>query len=374
MRITYFAPDLSDTAAAQRVRMLRAGGAELRLLGFRRTPEAVPAVEGVPAIDLGQTFRRRLGDRMIKVLFRSVEGWRWRAMIEGADVLLARNLEMWTIADSIRLWTGSRARLIYECLDIHGLQSRGGLTSTLVRAWEKRALKRSAALVVSSPGFLTNHFERMGVGLPPVILAENKRVMFETDDRATITPTIEGPPWRIGWFGILRCTRSFELLASLARRMLGLVDIELRGRPTDELMELISRQLPLQNMRFHGPYDPSDLAMIYRDIHFSWVIDYTDYGKNSSWLLPNRIYEGNYYNKPVLALSGTEIANWLRARHTGVLFDDPDRELGEFLSRVAADQYRPLQHSSAAIPTTDLVYTKEECVRIVHRLAGVTIP
>ena len=39
-------------------------------------------------------------------------------MVSGADVLLARNLEMVTIASETRTLLGLRVRLAYECLDI----------------------------------------------------------------------------------------------------------------------------------------------------------------------------------------------------------------------------------------------------------------
>jgi succinoglycan biosynthesis protein ExoL len=371
MRITYFAPDLSDAAVAQRVRMLRAGGANVKLLGFRRCPEPVANVEGVAAVDLGQTFAQRMLDRTAKVLGSSLGAWRWRDIIRCADVLLARNLEMWTIANAARVWAGSHVPMVYECLDIHGLLSRDGLSSSLLRRWERQVLQRSSALVVSSPGFLTNHFERLGVDLPPVILAENKRVLPETDlDRTQFTLVEAGPPWRIGWFGIIRCVQSFQMLIALARRHPQLVDIQMRGRPTDELQELINQHLPLPNIRFGGAYNHAELASMYRNCHLTWAIDYSQHGSNSDWLLPNRIYEGGYYNSPAIALAGTETANWLEAHGAGILLRNPDTDLDGFITGLTAAGYRDLQHSSAAIPTADLIHTIEDCRRFARRITG----
>ena len=102
----------------------------MKLLGFRRCPAPVANVEGVAAVDLGQTFAQRLLDRTAKVLGCSLGAWRWRDIIRCTDILLARNLEMWTIADAARVWAGSHVPIVYECLDIHGLLSRGGLSSS----------------------------------------------------------------------------------------------------------------------------------------------------------------------------------------------------------------------------------------------------
>ena len=47
MRITYFAQDLSDPAVTRRVRMLRAAGGQVKLLGFRRSRRSLPHIDNV---------------------------------------------------------------------------------------------------------------------------------------------------------------------------------------------------------------------------------------------------------------------------------------------------------------------------------------
>jgi hypothetical protein len=48
--------------------MLRLGGANVELIGFRRTAHPIEAIEGVvPKEDLGQTFHGRLGSRAVTV-------------------------------------------------------------------------------------------------------------------------------------------------------------------------------------------------------------------------------------------------------------------------------------------------------------------
>jgi len=371
MRVTYFASDLSDAAVARRVRMLRIAGADVKLLGFRRSALPVYEVEGIAAVDLGRTFDGRLGARCAQVLRRSLEAVKWRDMVSWADVVLARNLEMVTIAEAARVWAGSNVRLAYECLDIHGALLGDGISSKLLRSRERRALSRSAALIVSSHGFLTNYFERLGVDLPNVILAENKRVLSEADtERPQCTFNGGRPPWRIGWFGKLRCVESFQMLMGLAQRHPGLVDVELRGRPTQELQSQITEHLPLANMRFGGSYAENDLASVYGTCDITWAIDYSQRGQNSDWLLPNRIYEGSYYNSPAIALAGTETAAWLEARRTGVLLRNPRVELDPFITGLTPARYRVLKRSSADVPTCDLVWTIEGCRQFACRITG----
>jgi hypothetical protein len=363
--VVYFASDLSDMAVNQRVRMLLAGGAEVRLLGFRRTDTPIHAVAGVAATDLGRTFEGQLVKRVATVLRTSLTARRMRDLLDGADVVLARNLDMLTIANASR---GRRSiPLVYECLDIHRALLGSGLPSKLLRNWEKRLLGKVSGLVVSSPGFVTNYFKQLGVDLPPVILTENKQVLSNEPVSRPANRMRSGPPWKIGWFGNIRCIESFHLLLEFARRCPDLVEIDLRGRPTGVLQDLINQYLPLPNMRFGGAYTHDDLATMYNHVHFMWGIDYHQRG-NSDWLLPNRIYEAGRYNCPIIALANTQTAVWLNAHGAGVMLDDPQSGLEPFIKSLSLVQYVTLQRAVTAIPTDDLVHTVASCRRFVNEL------
>ena len=371
MRVTYFASDLTDPTFVKRMAALRIGGADVRLLGFRRSAASVREVEGFSAIDLGRTFNGRLGLRCLQIARQSVRDW--RDVLAGSDVLLAKNLEMATMADVARARAALDIPLAYECLDIHPAVVGEGATGRVLRSWERRILRRSAMLVVSSPGFVSNYFGHLGIHLPELILAENKLVLSQgqtESERPQYDAAGRGPPWRIGWCGVLRCAESFKILMNLAQRLPELVDIELRGRPVEELATLIGRHLPIANMRFAGAYTLSDLASVYAGCDLTWGVELLHRDHNSRWHLPNRIYEGGYYNSPVIAHAGTEIAAWLNARGTGVLLGDPYTDLEPFIAGLTTSAYDTLRRSAANVPTNDLVWSAEDCRRLTHRLTG----
>jgi succinoglycan biosynthesis protein ExoL len=371
MHVTYFANDLADAAVARRAHMLQVGGASVTLIGFRRTEQPIHRVSGAEAIDLGRTFDARFLDRLTKILWRSLGARRWKDLVTRSDVLLARNLEMAVLADFARLWAGSDARLVYECLDIHGLLLGHGLPSGLLLWWERRLLRRSAALVISSPGFLTNYFEHLGVSLPTVIVSENKRMTATVDAQRPLADLRRHhPPWRLGWFGIIRCAESFEILKNLARHHPDLIDVQMRGRPTARLQALIDKDLPLPNMRFNGPYAPSELASIYQECDLAWAIDLWQQGQNADWLLPNRMYDSGFYNCPPVARAGTETARWLDDRAAGVILQNPDQDFEAFIKALTPARYAELKYAVAAIRTTDLVHTVEECRQFASLLAS----
>jgi succinoglycan biosynthesis protein ExoL len=375
MRVTYFAADLTDAATVRRVRILRRGGLDLKLVGFRRSASPVTEVEGVATVDLGQTFSGRLGHRFAQVLRQSWEGRNWKHLVYGSEALLARNLEMATIANATRRWAQASVPLVYECLDIHGAQLAHSLPSKLLRSCERHILRKSAALVVSSEAFVTNYFDHLGISLPPLILAENKRVSSDIAiGRPPCSRDHRQPSWRIGWFGLLRCTESFNILLGLAHRRRD-VDITLRGRPVPEFQSLMDRYLPLPNMRFCGAYTEADLAAIYGRCDFTWAVEYAGQNaQNAKWAMGNRIYEGSYYNCPVMALSNTAMGTWLRRHKTGVVFNDPHAELERFIHRLTPVQYRDLRQTSADIPISDLAWTTQECRQFAYQVAMAGTP
>lgn len=369
MRVTYFAADLSDAATARRVRILRRGDADVTLVGFRRSATPVETIEGVIAIDLGQTFSGRLGHRCAQMLQGSLKARQWKNIVAGSDVLLARNLEMATIASAARRWAGSQVPLAYECLDIHAAQLGRGAPSKLLRGWECHILRRSALLIVSSQAHVTHYFEKLAIALPEVVLAENKRVLpEETTQRPQRALDDRQPPWRIGWFGLLRCVESFHILLGVAQRH-SEIDITLRGRPVPEFQSLIDQYLPLNNMRFCGPYTEADLAASYGACDFAWAVEYAGQNaQNAKWAMGNRVYEGGYYNNPVIALAKTAMGDWLKNHGVGVVLDDPHVDFAHFIQGLTTVNYRELQRSTANIPIRDLLWTTEDCRRFVGAL------
>jgi hypothetical protein len=344
------------------------GGASLTLLGFRRSSRPVEQIDGIEAFDLGQTFEGQLGSRAAQVVKHAIDRRTISPMIARADVLLARNLEMATIADAARLWTRSNVPLAYECLDIHPIQLGRSVASRLLRRWDRRILGRSSALLVSSRAFVRHYFARLGVRLPKVILVENKQIHSDVQRRPNRQEIPQPLPWRIGWFGNLRCERSFHALLRCARTLPSHLDIQLRGIPSRDVQRLIDDHLPIENMSFGGPYAHADLGALYGACHFTWAIDDLQPGTNSAWLLPNRLYEGSFFGRPTLALANTETARWIDRRGTGLSFHEPETELYSLLSGLTEAKYRQLRARTADIPLRDLVYTAEDCRQLVEDL------
>ena len=77
-----------------------------------------------------------------------------------------------------------------------------------------------------------------------------------------------GPPWRIGWFGMIRCRKSLRVLSALADAAEGAIQIIIRGRPSTSVFSDFGAELKdLRNVRYLGPYsNPADLSNIYGEV------------------------------------------------------------------------------------------------------------
>jgi succinoglycan biosynthesis protein ExoL len=182
-----------------------------------------------------------------------------------------------------------------------------------------------------------------------------------------------GPPWRIGWFGAIRCRKSLDILSALTRAADGGVEVVIRGRPSGASFPDFDKVMTdLPRIRFAGPYrSPDDLPNIYGGVHFNWCIDYYESGQNSAWLLPNRIYEGSLYGAVPIALAGVETGRWLAERNVGVVLNDPvERHLEDFFRRLDLDTFSQLANHIDTLPHNDLVVTTSECCALVDALCS----
>jgi hypothetical protein len=374
MNLIYFVHDLNDPAVHRRVRMFHAGGAVVSLLGFYRG-EPPTEVDGVAPLPLGRTADARLWQRAVAVLSAALSTPRWRSLFAGADAILARQLETLVLAAFARRLLLPSVPLIFECLDIHRLMGDSGPGGRLLRAIERSLLSRCQRLVVSSPHFISAHFARAHGRLPDVTIVENKALTFEFD--SLVLSAEGGPrrppghPWRIGWFGVIRCARSLRMLADLATAYPGLVEIVIRGRvATTVLPQFDATVAATPGLSFGGPYDRArDLPSLYGDVHFAWAIDFYEAGSNSDWLLPNRLYEAGLFGAVPIACHNVATGAWLAERGVGVLLEgDPGQSIKTFVGTLDGARYAALQAGLAALPKTSFLYTKDDCRALVETL------
>ncbi len=376
LQVLYLAHDLADAAIRRRVLMLKQGGARVSVAGFQRAGNLLAGEDDVPTVVLGRTADARFAQRASAVISAALRLKSSLAGLPAPDVIIARNLEMLALAARASALQGTRVPVVYECLDVHRLLLDSGLKGALLRRAEGFFGRHASLLLTSSPAFVVNYFRRLSRLKLPTMLVENK-VLDLSGSFGTFTPRPRmpevGKPWRIGWFGAIRCRKSLAILTEFAEQMEGRVKIVLRGRPAyGEFgdFDALVRQSP--HIEFHGAYrNPEDLAAVYDDVQFVWAIDFFEEGLNSNWLLPNRLYEGSLFGAVPIALKSTETGRFLDRGDLGLTLEKADpQELVQQFRAMDADRYRRLFNGLAQTPRSMWLANADDCSAVVTRLAG----
>ena len=153
-------------------------------------------------------------------------------------------------------------------------------------------------------------------------------------------------------------------------------EIVLRGRPAFDQFGDFGREIAeAPHVTFEGPYrNPEDLPRIYGEVHFSWLPDFFEEGMNSSWLLPNRLYEGCRHATVPLAMAGTETARFLRQKGLGFTLPEPSSEA---LAQLAgncmdADRYIEAAERVARQDVSAWSAGPADCAGLVNRLRSIS--
>ncbi|MEF0941579.1 glycosyl transferase family 1 [Rhizobium sp. BR 362] len=375
LHVLYLVHDLNDPAVRRRVIMLAAGGATVTLAGFHRDRTGAVAIEGITPIDFGLTADGKLIQRAGAVARTMLRLQHLFKRIRKPDVIVSRNLEMLAIAHRANAVFGGAIPIVYECLDIHRLLLRHDIAGAIIRRSEGYFGRRAKLIVTSSPAFIDYYFRSMSALRAPVMLVENKVIALDEPAQSSPFTRSHGPPWKIGWFGALRCRRSLKLLSDFSRALEGKFEIVLRGRPAygafDDFDAIVAKEPYLS---FLGPYkNPEELPAIYGDVHFSWAIDFFEEGLNSSWLLPNRLYEGCLHGAVPIAVEGTETARFLARHAIGLcLREATPRGLIALFSQMDIPLFRQLRNAVISKDKERWTAVRADCVALVGKLTEIS--
>ncbi len=371
--LVFFGHDARDAAVQRRIAALARAGADVTAFTMRRG-EAVDA--SWRNVDLGETrdaaFLQRIGAlaRAAPAVARHVD------LLRGSDVLYARNLDMLALACWAKRRTRTKAKVVYECLDIHRFLTRADALGAGLRALERRLLKETDLVVISSPAFEREYFAQRYPGQYRAILIENRMPSGFNYGARGVTRAQVGESIRLGWFGNLRCQRSLSLLLDLASRFPN-AEIVLRGTPARAAIADFEAQIAGRaNVHFGGPYRwPDDLSEIYADVDLVWAGDFHDAAANSKWLLPNRLYEGGYFAAPPIAPADSETGRWIEDHGFGFTLPEPlAATLPAFISSHDRAAIAEKRARLLAAPKSVFLQPDDEMKQVLAAVLGETRP
>ena len=363
MHIGYLVHNVNDPAVQRRCDMLERGGATVRLAGFCRDATLSDPIAARRPLLLGRTQDSAMVQRMLNTIRAAAFHGELARYFADCDVLVARNLEQLGVARAV---IGDRP-LVYECLDIHHTLVGSGPVASAVRAVEARLLPRVDLLWTSSMAFVEHHFAKTVLDCP-IELVENK-LLVESVEAFQEVPQAD-PQGRIsiGWFGMLRCRRTLEELKELTAAMPDRLEVLIAGKPSPAIFPHFERDIAsVPNIAYHGPYRYADLPDLYGRCHFAWTIDWFEEGLNSSWLLPNRIYESVAHGAVPIALRDIAVGRWLRRRGAGLLIEKPD-DIAAELAALTPEDMSAHQARVRAVPRRDVLADDRDCRELVATL------
>ncbi|MGV6802175.1 MAG: hypothetical protein ACWA5L_09670 [bacterium] len=337
-KIAFFGHDAGDAAIIRRITALQCSGHEVIGFMMRRGEDAPRPWDNV---DLGQTHDGDYLQRYQMIGIGARIAMQYDHILSGADILYARNLDMLACASRVKEKLSLSAPIIYEALDIHHLLTGSGPLSFAMRQAENSLIKKTSLLVYSSPAFEREYFSKYHKDIYRPYLLENRLVGRGLVAKRPSKKTLSNGRLRLGWFGVLRCARTFALLRQLASHFPDHLDIIIRGRPAHTQIPDFETSLSgIANIKFEGAYQfPEELEAIYKSVDIVWAGDFYQAGYNSKWLLPNRLYEGGFYATPAIAPKDSETGKWIDAHKSG--FTLPERletSLPELIKQLMADR------------------------------------
>ncbi len=333
-RIAFFAHERGDARVRKRIAALCRSGWNVAGFTFHRVRDKADTPPDWENIHLGTTYNRRYLQRLLAFAGAVLALWRHRDRLADCGVVYAVNTDNALLSLLGMFLCGRRVPLVLELADIQPAMTGPGVRSRIFRRIERLVLDRTALLVTTSPGFVSEYFLPVQQYRGEVFMLENKVYPSEglcPDPAAETVPAQGGRPWVVGCFGAFRCRRTLELMGELSACLPGRVVFVLRGYPAGTIAGdfhgLIENR---PGIGFGGPYSyPDDLSLMYSGVDFNWAFDESDPGGNSAWLLPNRIYEGALFGVPAIGADATETGKWIRDRGLGWTFGEP---LGESLA------------------------------------------
>lgn len=364
MRIVFLLPVSSQPRYHKRVQSLVKLGVDAIVCAFERAYySGMPWPQGyrsLGSIKHGDYWRRLvpLAKAMPVV----------RAEVARADAIYAFGLDMlllgWLASATVR----RQVKIVYEIGDIRDVFLGDGPTSCIMRWLERSLIRHARLVVVTSPGYITGYFH--GVQR----LEGQRFLVIENKLDASLALPRRGKTRAgrsglcIGYFGVIRCRRSWEILKRAAQVAQGRVRVYVRGVLLG-LGDLESEMRQAEYVEYGGPYAaPTDLPAMYERIDLVWACYpyQTSHIGNWRWARTNRFYEACYFATPMVAQAGTEDGLVVEAQELGVTLDMSDIDTA--VARIVAiqdDELASWGRNLERLPPHAYLYTDEH-VRLLE--------
>ena len=359
LRVLFFTTAVEHRTFRKTAKMLHRAGVLANYVGFTRH-NYPHAEDGLETTQLGQIRHGNYIRRFLTVI-RRIPGLRREARKH--DIMYCFSLDALVLGCLATV--GTRVPLVYQVQDIRPILIGTKIKSLLSRLLERMALARVRHVVVSSNAYYEHHFKaRYGLPERAISVIENKLEhdpMLSYCSIGKIPPT-EARPIRIGYFGMLRCPRSWEILKDAVDRSQGGLELVVYGKPVG--IERFEEDVSSNSRIFYGgPYrDPDDLEDLYRPVDLVWAAYPYGHGVSGNWQWARtvRFYEAGAFGTPMISQAGTQDASVISRYGIGLNVDMADpRDAVERLLAIGRKELGEWSKNLGDAPRTLFVHTNE---------------
>lgn len=361
-KVSVFLRNCTEARMIKRMRQLKDNGFKVLGFSFRRRRYNDDYVPEWDNIHLGDIAHEKYCRRILAICRSMLLIFKYRKELRDVDLFYANMLDPALLALFARVISVNTAPIIYEVSDIYLPFVQRDIMGYGVRLLEKVVLRHIRCLVVTSPGFMRNYYWPIQNYNKEWFLLENKIYPPIVSSKDSQSSSASEPTscqdsselkWVIGYFGTLRCVKSWEMIKLLAREIPEKVEFYLRGVSLRINQRDFFRTLEdFSNIKYGGEYRyPEDLPQIYNAIHLTWCIDLSQSWYNSRWLLPNGFYESGLFAVPMLSLKGFEVGDLVEELDIGWAISQPYISfLIEFLKQLTWQDYVYKKERLARVP------------------------
>ena len=255
--------------------------------------------------------------------------------LEPNGTIVTSSFDMLFIARLLNIFHNYKIR--HQVRDLHALQLGDGAFSWALRQLERSLLRRVEKIIVSSPKFSTEYYEKIYSG--EIVLLENvpqKSVWSEFTRRRRANGEFV-----IGYIGILRYKESLykliETTERLAKEGMKIRVVFAGGGRAVDIADVQSKISASGVFEFRGAYEYSkDIKRLYQDLDLIYAV-YDENNRNCQIAMPNKFYESILSKIPILVAANTYVGEQTLAHGIGEVVSLSDANNLYHLLRTAAE-------------------------------------
>lgn len=355
MKVLFFTTAIEHTTFRKTARMLEKEGVEVHIIGFTRNN--YPYIEdGLSVQSLGQLNHGNYIKRLFTLL-RFIKTLRKEAL--NYDIVYTFTAD--TLFISLLALSFMRKEFVYQIQDIRPIYFGNSFKSKVARVFEKSLMKRIKLLVVSSINFYEGFFKvKYDFPKNKVLVIENK---LEKTPNVLQTKKTINSKITIGYFGVMRCQRSWLILKKLMDNHKSRFNLYMRGKTIaiPNLEEVLENTT---NIEYDGMYkSPNDLRELYSRVDIVWAAyPFSVNNKEGNWKYARtiRFYEACAFGKPVIVQKGTPQAKEVEKHKIGIVIDmNSIKDTVDILSSITFDLIDEWKINISKLPISYYIHQDE---------------